>query len=82
MQQGTEPNPQAPRPARFGQSMLCFGGIIAIISSGLFAFSIDLHSLLFLCLIWAGAHAGLLGYPALEIRHLMSKAISRALPAI
>lgn len=82
MQQGTEPNPQAPRPARFGQSMLCFGGIIAIISSGLFAFAIDLHSLLFLCLIWAGAHAGLIGYPALEIRQLMSQAISRALPAI
>ena len=51
-------------------------------SIGLFAFGIDLHSLMFLCLIWATLNARLLGHTSAGIRQLMSSAISRALPAI
>lgn len=62
--------------------VLCFGGIVTLISTGLFAFHIALHSILFFCLLWAAANARWLGHDYSSIRHLMSDAISRALPAI
>ncbi len=61
---------------------LCFATVIAVIAVGLFVFGIDLHSLMFLCLLWVGGNAYAIGYNFLEIRQLMSDAISRALPAI
>ena len=72
-------SPSTPSPT---QAILCFGVVIAIIAIGLFAFGIDLHSLMFLCLIWATLNARLLGHTSAGIRQLMSSAISRALPAI
>lgn len=66
----------------FLQAILCFLVIITIIAVGLFAFGIDLHSLMFLCLVWATLNARLLGHSFNDIRNLMSSAISRALPAI
>jgi NhaC family Na+:H+ antiporter len=66
----------------FVQAALCFTVVVLIIAVGLFAFAIDLHSLMFLCLLWAGINAYRLGYSYDEIRGLMSDAISRALPAI
>jgi NhaC family Na+:H+ antiporter len=66
----------------FFQALLCFLGILTLLSVGLFALQVDLHSLMFLSLLWAGLHARLLGYPYAEIRHMMSQAISQALPAI
>ena len=72
-------SPSTPSPA---QAILCFGVVIAIIVIGLFLFAIDLHSLMFLCLIWATVNARLLGHSSAGIRQLMSSAISRALPAI
>ena len=72
-------SPSTPSPT---QAILCFGVVIAIIAIGLFAFGIDLHSLMFLCLIWATLNARLLGHTSAGIRKLMSSAISRALPAI
>lgn len=72
-------NPSTPSPA---QAIICFGVVIAIIAVGLFAFDIDLHSLMFLCLIWVTLNARLLGHSSASIRQLMSTAISRALPAI
>lgn len=66
----------------FSQALLCFLGILGLLSFGLFALAIDLHILMFLCLLWAGMHARLLGYEYVRIRQMMSQAISQALPAI
>ena len=66
----------------FLQAALCFGGVVATIAGGLFGLGISLHTLMFLCLIWVGLHAATLGYRYLELREMMSVAISRALPAI
>lgn len=70
------------RQSSLVQAVLCFFGVILIIAVGLFAMGIGLHSLMFLCLLWVGLHAHFLGYSYLEIRALMSEAITRALPAI
>jgi NhaC family Na+:H+ antiporter len=77
----TDIDPQLPAPS-LPQSLLCFLVIILIIGCGLFVFAIDLHVLMFLCLLWAGGNAHFLGYDFPEIRVLMSEAINRALPAI
>lgn len=61
---------------------MCFFGVILIISLGLFKLAIELHSLMFVCLLWTGLHALYLGYSYAELRALMSEAIERALPAI
>ena len=66
----------------FSRALVCFLGIIALLSVGLFALEVDLHSLMFLCLLWAGLHARLMGYEYVKIRSMMSQAISQALPAI
>jgi len=71
-----------PTPSSFLQALLCFSGVVLIIAVGLFVLAIDLHSLMFLCLIWAGLNARILAYSFTDIRRLMSEAISRALPAI
>ncbi len=63
-------------------SLLCFTVVILFIGVGLFLLAIDLHVLMFLCLIWVGSNARILGYQYPEIRALMSGAIDRALPAI
>lgn len=68
-----------PSPAR---AALCFGVVILIIAIGLFAYGIDLHSLMFLCLVWVSINARLLGYSSAGIRNLMGSAISRAMTAI
>ncbi len=70
-----------PHPS-LAHSALCFSVVIAVIAVGLFGLEIDLHSLMFLCLLWVGGNTYLIGYSFTDIRHLMSKAISRALPAI
>jgi NhaC family Na+:H+ antiporter len=66
----------------FSLSLSCFLGIIFLISGGLFLLAVNLHSLMFLCLLWAGSHARYLGHGYGEIRQMMSQAISQALPAI
>jgi len=66
----------------FLHALICFVVIVLMISLGLFRFGISLHSIIFLCLIWAGSNAGLLGYQYDEIQEMMSNAISQALPAI
>ena len=66
----------------FAQSLLCFSTVVAVIAIGLFAMHIDLHVLVFMCLIWVGANIRYLGLPYPEIRALMGQAIHRALPAI
>lgn len=66
----------------FAQSALCFSGNLLIISLGLFVFELSLHSLMFFCLIWTGAHARIMGYHYTDIRAMMSAGISQALPAV
>jgi cation diffusion facilitator family transporter len=70
------------RQPSFVQAVLCFAGIFAMISSGLFLFHISLHAIMFLCLIWTGLHAVSLGHRFADIRSMMNGGISRALPAI
>lgn len=66
----------------FAQALACFAGVLVLLSIGLFALKVDLHSLMFLCLLWAGMHARFLGYQYIQIRQMMGQAISQALPAI
>jgi NhaC family Na+:H+ antiporter len=73
---------ELPRSPRFFQSFVCFSVIVMTIAGGLFAFGISLHALMFLCLLWAGLHAYSLGYDYLQIRDLMTNALSRAMSAI
>ncbi len=81
MENGPETTAQARQPV-LAQAALCFFGNLALISTGLFFLEVSLHILLFLCLVWTGLHARLLGYDYLAIREMMSKGISHALPAI
>ncbi|WP_371196293.1 Na+/H+ antiporter NhaC [Glaciecola sp. SC05] len=74
--------PNSFKSPRFLQSLICFSVIIMLIAGGLFGLGISLHTLMFLCLLWAGAHAYSLGYRYLQIRELMSNALYRAMPAI
>ena len=73
---------QSRRPPGFLDAAACFFVILLIIAVGLFVLGIDLHSLMFLCLLWAGINSYRLGYTYPEIRGLMGAAVSRALPAI
>lgn len=66
----------------FYRALLCFLGIVVLLCGGLFVLAVDLHSLMFLCLLWAGLHARLLGHEYRDIRQMMGQAISQALPAI
>ncbi|MEC7511509.1 MAG: Na+/H+ antiporter NhaC, partial [Pseudomonadota bacterium] len=75
-------SPQSIQRPSFPQSLLCFGVIVALIAGGLFGLGISLHALLFLCLLWAGINAFSLGYTYLQIRDLMTSALTRAMPAI
>ena len=75
-------SPQSIQRPSFPQSLLCFGVIVALIAGGLFGLGISLHALIFVCLLWAGANAFNLGYTYLQIRELMTSALTRAMPAI
>jgi len=66
----------------FRLALLCFSGIIGLLVFGLFVILIDLHVLMFLCLLWAGSICHWLGYSYTEIRQMMGQAIANALPAI
>ena len=66
----------------FLQSLLCFGGIIAIVIPGLIVFGINLHVLLIAGLIWTAAHALLLGFDFRQIKSAMSEGIEKGLNAI
>lgn len=70
------------RPPSFIQASICFAGIFAMISCGLFVFQVSLHAIMFLCLIWSSVHAMTLGHHFVEIRLMMNGGISKALPAI
>jgi NhaC family Na+:H+ antiporter len=64
------------------QSLVCFVGIVCLLSVGLFVLQIPIHGLLFLALCWAALNARLAGAKYAEIRQMMMAGISEALPAI
>lgn len=66
----------------FWHSLLCFGGILAIIVIGVVAFKVNIHVLLILAIIWTCFNTYLLGYKFPEIKKLMSDGISNALGAV
>ncbi len=70
------------RTPSFFHALACFSIVVLMISTGLFAFAISLHSILFVCLCWVTLNASLLGYRYGDIQTMMSDAITRALPAI
>lgn len=74
--------PKLPRSPSFLQSLICFSVIIITIAGGLFGLGISLHILMFLCLLWIGLNAFSLGYDYIQIRELMTNALSKAMPAI
>jgi len=74
-------SPQSIQRPSFTQSLLCFGVIVALIAGGLFGLGIR-HALMFMCLLWVGINAFSLGYTYLQIRELMTRALTRAMPAI
>ena len=75
-------SPQSIQRPSFTQALLCFGVIVALIAGGLFGLGISLHALMFMCLLWVGINAFSLGYTYLQIRELMTRALTRAMPAI
>jgi len=66
----------------FFHAFICFTVIILMISFGFFVYSISLHSIIFLCLVWVGLNTYILGYRYVEIQGMMNAAISQALPAL
>jgi NhaC family Na+:H+ antiporter len=75
-------NDQHVRSPSFVQALVCFAGVFAMISCGLFLFQVSLHAIMFLCLIWSSLHAMSLGHQFVGIRSMMNGGISKALPAI
>ncbi len=66
----------------FAQAVICFGGVLTLISGGLFIFQISLHAIMFLALIWVGLQSRSLGFDFPQIRKMMNEGIHAALPAI
>lgn len=72
----------AQKEPSFLQAIVCMLGVFIAISLGMFIFEIHIHTLIFLCLLWVGGHAAVLGYTFNDIQQMMNKGISNALPAI
>ena len=64
------------------QSLVCFGGVIAIVIFGLLWLEIDLHTLLIIGLIWTAGHASSLGFRFASLKTAMSGGIEKGLAAI
>lgn len=78
----TEPPLPTPQQPHLVHATVCFAGVVLVIGFGLFRYAIDLHSLMFVCLLWTGVNARLLGYRYPALRQQIAAAITRALPAI
>ena len=76
------PSPDTPAPPGPLHAAICFGVIVLVIGIGLFRYAINLHSLMFFCLLWSGLNARLLGFNFNQLRDQFAAAINRALPAI
>ncbi|MDG1996229.1 MAG: Na+/H+ antiporter NhaC [Emcibacteraceae bacterium] len=66
----------------FWHALICFGGILIVIVTGVVAFRISIQVLLMLSIIWASIHTYMLGYKFSEIKGIMSEGIYKALGAV
>lgn len=66
----------------FWHALICFGGILIMIVTGVVAFRISIQVLLMLSIIWAAIHTFFLGYKFTEIKQIMSDGISNAIGAV
>ena len=70
------------RDPGFLHSLLCFGGVIVIVISGLLWLGISLHSLLVIALVWVAGHSYWLGFSYKSIKSSMISGIEKGLGAI
>jgi NhaC family Na+:H+ antiporter len=66
----------------FWHALVCFGGILVVVVTGVVAFRVSIQVLLMLSIIWASIHTYFLGYKFNEIKEIMSNGISNALGAV
>lgn len=66
----------------FWHALICFGGVLVMIVTGVVAFRISIQVLLMLSIIWVSIHTYFLGYSFGEIKRIMSDGISNALGAV
>ncbi|MCP5380883.1 MAG: Na+/H+ antiporter NhaC [Kordiimonadaceae bacterium] len=65
----------------FWHALICFGGILVMIVTGVVAFRISIQVLLILSIIWTSIHSYFLGFKFSEIKQIMSDGIYNALGA-
>ncbi|MEZ5756656.1 MAG: Na+/H+ antiporter NhaC [Emcibacteraceae bacterium] len=65
----------------FWHALICFGGILVMIVTGVVAFRISIQVLLILSIIWTSLHSYFLGFKFSEIKQIMSDGIYNALGA-
>jgi len=73
---------ESPQDPDFWHSLLCFGGVIVIVISGMLWLGISLHSLLVIAVVWVALHSSLLGFSYEEIKKAMIAGIQKGLGAI
>ena len=66
----------------FFHSLICFGGVILTVISGMLWLGISLHSLLVIATVWVAGHSGLLGFSYQQIKSAMISGIEKGLGAI
>ena len=71
-----------PQDPGFWHSLICFGGVIVIVISGMLWLGISLHSLLVIALVWVAGHSSLLGFEYEAIKWAMISGIQKGLGAI
>ena len=73
---------EEPQEPGFLHSLVCFGGVMVIVISGMLWLGISLHSLLVIALVWVAGHSSLLGYSYMQIKSAMIAGIQKGLGAI
>jgi len=63
-------------------SLVCCGGVLAIIMASVFAFHIELHLALVIALIWTAFNAAVQGYRFSDTKMLMNDGVNTAIGAI
>ena len=66
----------------FLHSLICFGGVIVIVISGMLWLGISLHSLLVIAIVWVAGHSSWLGFSYQKIKSSMISGIEKGLGAI
>ena len=71
-----------PREPSFLHSLICFGGVIVIVISGMLWLGISLHSLLVIAVVWVAGHSSWVGFSYKKIKSAMISGIEKGLGAI